>query len=64
MAKKRTKKQSKNMTKKQRGRVEVKPGITGLAQAKGRNGLTIKQKINYDLEMTAKNIIFVTVAKT
>ena len=45
------------MTKKQRKRVDVKPGITGLAQANGRNGLTIKQKINYDLEYV-KNCSF------
>ena len=58
----------KNMTKKQRKRVDVKPGITGLAQASGRNGLTIKQKINYDLEYVKNcsfkediKIIFLTV---
>ena len=39
-----------NMSKKQRHRYDVAPGITGLAQAKGRNNLTIFQKINYDLE--------------
>lgn len=33
----------------QRGRVKVLPGMTGLAQASGRNGITIIQKINYDL---------------
>lgn len=35
---------------KQKRRVEVRPGIIGLAQAKGRNGLTIFEKIKYDLE--------------
>lgn len=57
-----------NMTKKQRKRVDVKPGITGLAQANGRNGITIKQKINYDLEYVKNcsfkediKIIFLTV---
>lgn len=39
-----------HMTKKQRQRNDVRPGITGLAQAYGRNSLTIKQKIKYDLE--------------
>ncbi|MDD6272213.1 MAG: sugar transferase [bacterium] len=39
-----------NMTKKQRKRVSVLPGITGLAQVNGRNGLSVIDKINYDLE--------------
>ena len=34
----------------QRRRLEVKPGITGLAQAVGRNELSIKEKINLDIE--------------
>ncbi len=34
----------------ERGRLAVRPGITGLAQAKGRNGLDIHEKIAYDLE--------------
>ena len=34
----------------QKRRVEVLPGITGLAQATGRNNLTIFEKINYDIE--------------
>lgn len=38
------------MNEKQRGRVKVLPGITGLAQASGRNSLTILQKIDYDLK--------------
>jgi lipopolysaccharide/colanic/teichoic acid biosynthesis glycosyltransferase len=40
----------KHMTSQQRHRVDVRPGITGLAQARGRNSLTINAKINYDLE--------------
>lgn len=40
----------KHMNEDQRHRVDVRPGITGLAQAKGRNTLTINAKINYDLE--------------
>ena len=35
---------------KQKRRASVKPGITGLAQAKGRNGISIEDKIKYDLE--------------
>jgi lipopolysaccharide/colanic/teichoic acid biosynthesis glycosyltransferase len=39
-----------HMTDTQRQRNDVRPGITGLAQAYGRNSLTINQKIKYDLE--------------
>ena len=39
-----------NMNELQRHRCDVLPGITGLAQAKGRNAITIFDKINYDLE--------------
>ena len=39
-----------NMNERERGRVAVRPGITGLAAAKGRNGLDVFEKINYDLE--------------
>ena len=39
-----------NMNEEQRKRYDVVPGITGLAQAKGRNNLSIFEKINYDLE--------------
>lgn len=39
-----------NMTEEQRHRNDVLPGITGLAQAKGRNNISINEKINYDLE--------------
>lgn len=42
----------------QKHRVDVLPGITGLAQAKGRNGIDIFQKIKYDVEYT-KNVSFV-----
>ena len=34
----------------QRHRYAVRPGLTGLAQAMGRNGISIEQKIKYDLE--------------
>lgn len=39
-----------NMNEEQRRRCDVLPGITGLAQAKGRNNISIFDKINYDLE--------------
>ena len=39
-----------NMNEMERGRTKVRPGITGLAAARGRNGLTIFEKIDYDLE--------------
>lgn len=39
-----------NMTPRQRQRVKVLPGLTGLAQVNGRNGISIVEKINYDLE--------------
>lgn len=39
-----------NMNDEERMRSKVRPGITGLAAAKGRNGLSVFQKIAYDLE--------------
>lgn len=39
----------KHMTAKQRRRSDVRPGITGLAQSRGRNALTINEKIDFDL---------------
>lgn len=39
-----------NFNKKQKRRVAVKPGIIGLAQVMGRNGLDVFTKIKYDLE--------------
>ena len=39
-----------NMNEKQRGRVSVLPGMTGLAQVSGRNGISIIDKINCDLK--------------
>lgn len=44
----------KAMNNKQRRRTNVRPGITGLAQAHGRNSLTIHEKIAYDLEYVEK----------
>lgn len=46
-----------NMNEKQRHRNDVLQGITGLAQAKGRNNISINEKINYDLEYV-KNYSF------
>ena len=43
-----------NMNARERQRVLVRPGLTGLAQAKGRNGLTVFEKIEYDLEYGEK----------
>ena len=42
------------MNTRQRGRAKVLPGITGLAQIKGRNDISIFKKINYDLEYVRK----------
>ena len=39
-----------NMNERERERARVRPGITGLAAAKGRNGLSVFEKIGYDLE--------------
>ena len=39
-----------NFTEEQKRRVEVLPGLTGLAQCKGRNNISIFDKINYDIE--------------
>lgn len=39
-----------NFTPEQKRRVEVLPGLTGLAQCNGRNNLSIFDKIKYDIE--------------
>ena len=39
-----------SMNDEQRRRTAVRPGLTGLAQVMGRNGISIFKKINYDLE--------------
>ena len=48
----------KKFNKKQKRRVEVKPGIIGLAQVNGRNSISIFEKIDYDLEYI-DNISFI-----
>ena len=57
------------MTEEQKHRSDVLPGITGYAQTKGRNNISILNKINLDLEYVRKlslwmdiKIIFLTIA--
>lgn len=57
------------MTDRQRVRHTVKPGVTGLAQVKGRNAITWDEKLNWDLKYIEKvsflgdvKILFETVA--
>ena len=59
-----------NMNEMERGRAVVRPGITGLAAASGRNGLTVFEKIGYDLRYVQNyslkqdvKIVFMTVAQ-
>lgn len=47
-----------NMNESQKHRVDVTPGLTGLAQAMGRNNISIFQKINYDLEYIKNYSLF------
>lgn len=43
-------------TQEQRHRHDVRPGLTGLAQVKGRNGLSWEQKFEYDLQYISNGI--------
>lgn len=58
------------MTAEQRKRHRVRPGLTGLAQVNGRNGISWERKLEYDLQYIENStfiddwkIIFMTVAK-
>ena len=46
------------MTPEQRKRHTVSPGLTGLAQISGRNGITWEQKLSYDLKYVEKISFF------
>ena len=50
------------MTNEQRKRHTVKPGLTGLAQSMGRNGLSWENKLKYDLEYI-QNVTFLNDVK-
>lgn len=50
---------TKYFTEEQKHRFDVRPGITGYAQCMGRNGISIIQKLNYDIEYV-NNISFLT----
>lgn len=47
------------MTREQRRRHDVRPGLTGLAQVNGRNNITWEQKIEYDLQYIDIGITFI-----
>ena len=51
------------MTDEQRRRHNVTPGLTGLAQANGRNNITWEQKFKYDLQYIDSGITFMGDAK-
>ena len=42
----------------QKKRMDVKPGITGLAQVNGRNQLSWEDRFSYDVEYTRKKSFF------
>ncbi len=46
------------MSKEQRKRHSVRPGLTGLAQVSGRNNITWEQKFEYDLQYIKEGVTF------
>lgn len=57
------------MTEKQRMRHSIKPGLTGLAQVKGRNAVTWEEKLDWDLQYLEQlsflndvKVLFATIA--
>lgn len=51
------------MTPEQRRRHSVRPGLSGLAQIKGRNGITWEEKLDYDLQYIDNGITFLEDAR-
>ena len=52
---------AKYFTKKQMKRLDVLPGITGLAQACGRNAISVKEKINLDIKYVDNMSLFMDI---
>jgi len=52
---------AKYFTEHQKRRLEVRPGLTGYAQCMGRNGITVIEKINYDIEYVEKISLFMDI---
>ncbi|QAS53450.1 sugar transferase [Halobacillus litoralis] len=50
-----------NYNKYQLKRLQVKPGVTGLAQIKGRNNLSWDEKINWDIKYVEKHSIWLDI---
>ncbi|MDQ1436733.1 MAG: hypothetical protein QOK43_362 [Acidimicrobiaceae bacterium] len=49
-------------TERQRGRLAVRPGLTGLAQVRGRNAISWTERIEHDLEYVARQSIALDLA--